>query len=46
MIEQSATPDRKCKVYLIHGNMTEEEMHALYVDKKINALVAIPQGEG
>ena len=26
--------------------MTEEEMHALYVDKKINALVAIPHGEG
>jgi glycosyltransferase involved in cell wall biosynthesis len=46
MIEQSATPNRKCKVYLIHGNMTDEEMHALYKHDKVSALVAIPHGEG
>jgi glycosyltransferase involved in cell wall biosynthesis len=46
LIEQSNTPDRKCKIYVLHGNMTDEEMHALYVHEKINALVAIPHGEG
>jgi glycosyltransferase involved in cell wall biosynthesis len=46
LIEQSNTPDRKCKVYVLHGNMTDEEMHSLYVHNKINALVAIPHGEG
>ena len=46
MIDQAATPERKCKIYMIHGNLTDEEMHALYVDEKINAMVAIPHGEG
>jgi glycosyltransferase involved in cell wall biosynthesis len=38
--------DRKCKVYLLHGDMTEEEMHALYRHPKISALLALPHGEG
>jgi len=46
MIAGTGIPERKCKVYLIHGNLSDEEMHALYVDKKINAMVAIPHGEG
>ena len=46
MIDSAATPDRKCKIYMIHGNLTDEEMHALYTEKKINAMVAIPHGEG
>jgi glycosyltransferase involved in cell wall biosynthesis len=46
MVDQAATPERKCKVYMIHGNLTDEEMHALYVDEKINAMIAIPHGEG
>jgi glycosyltransferase involved in cell wall biosynthesis len=46
MIQDTDIPERKCKVYLIHGNLTDEEMHALYVDTKINALIAIPHGEG
>tara|TARA_R110000744_G_scaffold109656_1_gene207165 strand:- start:227 stop:967 length:741 start_codon:yes stop_codon:yes gene_type:complete len=28
-------PDRKCKVYLIHGDMSDAEMHAFYVHPKI-----------
>ena len=38
--------DRKCKVYLLHGNMTDEEMHGLYVEPKIKALVTLAHGEG
>ena len=46
IVEQSGTPDRKCKIYVLHGNMSDEEMHALYVDNKIHAMIAIPHGEG
>ena len=38
--------EHKCKIYLLHGDMTDEEMHALYVEPKIKALVALPHGEG
>ena len=39
-------PDRKCKVYLLHGDMTEEEIHSLYTNKKIKAYVTTTHGEG
>ena len=38
--------DRKCKVYLVHGNMTPEEMTALYRHPKIKCLVSLTHGEG
>ena len=39
-------PDKKCKVYLLHGDMTEEEIHALYKHPQIRAKLALPHGEG
>ena len=39
-------PDAKCKVYLLHGNMTEQELHSLYHHPKIKALVTATCGEG
>ncbi len=39
-------PDRKCKIYLLHGDMTESEMHALYKNPKIKAMISFPHGEG
>ena len=36
----------KCKVYLLHGDLNEEEMHSLYLDEKIHALVTLTHGEG
>ena len=42
----SQFPDRKCKFYLIHGDMTDEEMHALYEHEQIDAFLALPHGEG
>ena len=39
-------PDRKCKIYLLHGDMTEEEIHSLYLHPKIKAGVFLPHGEG
>ena len=38
--------NRKCKVYLLHGDLSDEEMHALYRHKKINALISLTHGEG
>tara|TARA_R110002096_G_scaffold175214_4_gene350998 strand:- start:1143 stop:2390 length:1248 start_codon:yes stop_codon:yes gene_type:complete len=39
-------PERKCKVYLLHGDMSDEEMHSLYVHPKIKCLVSLSHGEG
>ena len=42
----SAYPDKKCKIYLVHGNMTEEEMGGLYTHPQIKAMVSSTHGEG
>lgn len=38
--------ERQCKVYLLHGDMTDTEMHSLYKHPKIDAFVSLPHGEG
>jgi len=38
--------NKKCKVYLLHGTMSEAEMAALYKDKNITAYVTTSHGEG
>ena len=38
--------DRVCKVYLLHGDMEEEELHGLYINPKIKAIVNFGHGEG
>ena len=38
--------DRKCKIYLLHGDMPVEEIYGLYEHSKIKALVSIAHGEG
>ena len=40
------TKDTKCKVYLLHGDMTEEELSGLYRNPKIKALINLAHGEG
>ena len=42
----SAYPDRKCKVYLLHGDLKSSQMTWLYQHEKIKALVNISHGEG
>ena len=42
----STYPDRKCKVYLIHGEMSDAEIHSLYVHPKIKCLISATHGEG
>ncbi len=38
--------ERQCKVYLLHGDMTDAEMHSLYQHSDIHAFVSLPHGEG
>ena len=42
----SSYPDAKCKIHLLHGYMTEQEMNGLYTHPKIKALVSLTHGEG
>ena len=36
----------KCRIYLLHGDLTDEEMHALYTEPKIKAFITLAHGEG
>ena len=38
--------DRKCQVYLLHGDMSEQEMTALYRHPKVKAMISASHGEG
>jgi len=38
--------NRKCKVYLLHGDLSEEEMTGLYQNRKIKCLISTTHGEG
>ena len=39
-------PNKKCKVFLLHGDLSEEEIHSLYIREDINAYVSATHGEG
>tara|TARA_A100001515_G_scaffold32192_1_gene25131 strand:- start:61156 stop:62412 length:1257 start_codon:yes stop_codon:yes gene_type:complete len=39
-------PDRKCSVYLLHGGLHDEEIHGLYRNNKIKAIINLAHGEG
>lgn len=41
-----AWPDRKCKVYLMHGDLTDNEVHSLIDNEKIDAFLTLAHGEG
>jgi len=38
--------DCKCKIYLIHGDLSEEEMTGLYQHPKVKVLISTTHGEG
>ena len=45
-ITQTDSTDRKCKVYLLHGDMSDKEIHSLFEHPKIKAFVTLTHGEG
>ena len=42
----SAYKDRKCSVYLLHGDLSDSEMAGLYNHPKIKGLLSLTHGEG
>jgi len=38
--------DRKCKVYLLHGDLSLQEMNSLYNNPKIKCMISTTHGEG
>ena len=39
-------PDRKCKIYLLHGDLDDKEVHSLFENSKIKAFLTLTHGEG
>jgi glycosyltransferase involved in cell wall biosynthesis len=39
-------PEHKCKVYLLHGDMTDKEIHSLFEHSQIKAFLTLSHGEG
>tara|TARA_R110000824_G_scaffold97953_6_gene233803 strand:- start:3590 stop:4861 length:1272 start_codon:yes stop_codon:yes gene_type:complete len=46
ILAQEKYKDRKCKLYLLHGDMSDQEIHQLYRNPKIKAFVTATHGEG
>jgi predicted small secreted protein len=42
----SVSKDRKCKIYLLHGNFSEKQMAGLYNPDIINCYLTLTHGEG
>ena len=42
----SEYPDRKCKIYFLHGSLSNEQLAGLYSHKDIKAFVNLAHGEG
>jgi len=42
----SSFGEKKCKIYLLHGRLSDEEMSAVYNNPKVKALVSTTHGEG
>lgn len=38
--------DKQCKVYFLHGDLTDQEMHSLYKKDEIKCLISLSHGEG
>lgn len=38
--------EKKCSVYLLHGDFSDAEMHSLYTRPNISALLSLTHGEG
>jgi len=38
--------NRKCKIYLLHGDLSEPEIHSLYNNEKIKCYLTATHGEG
>lgn len=42
----SQFPDMKCKIYLIHGDLSDEQINSLFLNKTVKAYINNAHGEG
>jgi glycosyltransferase involved in cell wall biosynthesis len=43
---ETFSPNKKCKVYFLHGNLTEQQMDSLYDTRYIDCYMTATHGEG
>lgn len=46
MLLNHTVQNKKCKVYLFHGSLSDEEMVSLYKNKNVSAYITTSHGEG
>ena len=46
LIKAFLPPESKCKIYLLHGDLSEAQIQSLYTNKKIKTFVTLSHGEG
>tara|TARA_R100000353_G_scaffold167445_2_gene129521 strand:+ start:349 stop:1590 length:1242 start_codon:yes stop_codon:yes gene_type:complete len=46
LFNQIRSIQKKCKIYWIHGAMSESEIHGLYLHPQINSYISTTHGEG
>ena len=46
MLLNHTVQNRKCKIYLFHGSLSDEEMVSLYKNKNVSAYITTSHGEG
>lgn len=45
-VNRPGVEEHKCKVYLLHGDMSDSEIHSLFEHPKLSALLTLTHGEG
>jgi glycosyltransferase involved in cell wall biosynthesis len=46
LLSSEKLKDRKCKIYLVHGDMSDAQINSLYKNRKVKALISLSHGEG
>ena len=46
LLSNEKLKDRKCKIYLLHGDMTDNQINNIYKNRKVKALISLSHGEG
>ncbi len=46
LLDEKELSGRKCKIYLLHGDMSRREMNSLYTHPKIKTIISATHGEG
>lgn len=45
-LESRDLGDKKCKIHILHGSLTKEQMAGLYTNDSLNCFISLTRGEG